>query len=315
MKEIFDLPAHPLMVHFPVVAIPLLAVLAIVVAVRPTLRNTWKYPLAAFAVITAAATVFAAGSGEALAEVLYEDWETTETDIDEHAELGEFLRLLVIGLTVVLLALLALTKRNVGGSLGRNVNIVASTLVVVLSIASLIWVVRVGHEGAKASWEGVDVAGDDVDVTTSDDTTSTTLASTTGETTTGPATTEPPTTEPATTAPATTGPPSTTTPTDTAPTETTTAEVTTTVEPDTSVVEIDGMAIFENNCARCHLSDGSGRRGPSLIGKAAETDDLAEEIEQITNGGGGMPTFGTRLAPEKILAVIEYYRTTFVEVG
>ena len=306
MKEIFDLPAHPLMVHFPVVAIPLLAALAIVVTVRPALRETWKYPLAVFAIITAAATVFAAGAGEALADVLYEDWETTETDIDEHAELGQFLRLLVIGLTVVLLALLALTKRNIGGSFGRNLNIVASALVVLLSIASLIWVVRVGHEGAKASWEGVDVAGDDVDVATTDDTTSTTLASTTGETTTGPATTEPATTEPATTEPATTEP---------ATTETTTAELTTTVESDTSIVEIDGMAIFESNCVRCHRSDGSGGRGPSLIGKADETDDLAEEIEQITNGGGGMPAWGTRLSAEEILAVIEYYRTTFVEVG
>lgn len=70
MDTIFDLPAHPLMVHFPVVAIPVLAILGLVMAARPRFRDNYSLPVLALAVVTVVATFMAARSGQALVDTL-----------------------------------------------------------------------------------------------------------------------------------------------------------------------------------------------------------------------------------------------------
>ncbi len=80
---------------------------------------------------------------------------------------------------------------------------------------------------------------------------------------------------------------------------------------DVPAAPIDGQAIYESNCTRCHASDGSGGRGPSLQGIAAEQPDQSAGIAQTTGGGGGMPAFGERLTAEEIQATIDYIWDTF----
>ena len=71
-----------------------------------------------------------------------------------------------------------------------------------------------------------------------------------------------------------------------------------------------GEAIFANNCARCHGADGGGGLGPQLSdGKVAKDLSEAEEIRVVTNGRGGMPSFGDALTPEEIQQVVAYTRT------
>ena len=83
--------------------------------------------------------------------------------------------------------------------------------------------------------------------------------------------------------------------------------------PDTSAPPAtDGMAIFEASCQRCHQADGSGGRGPSLIGIAVEQPDPQLQIDQVLEGGRGMPSFATRLSAAEIDAVVAYIRETFV---
>ena len=67
-----------------------------------------------------------------------------------------------------------------------------------------------------------------------------------------------------------------------------------------------GKDVFESNCATCHtLADAgaTGSVGPDL-------DDLKPDAEtvknQVTNGGGGMPSFGGRLSSRQIAAVAAY---------
>jgi len=73
---------------------------------------------------------------------------------------------------------------------------------------------------------------------------------------------------------------------------------------------VDGAAVFAENCAGCHGSDGSGGRGPALAGGAVveSLPDEADQIVVITDGRGGMPAFGDRLSAEEIQAVTEYTR-------
>ena len=98
-----------------------------------------------------------------------------------------------------------------------------------------------------------------------------------------------------------------TTTTEAAPETTTTTEA----EEEVPAVTIDGQAIYEANCTRCHGAEGQGGRGPSLQGIAAEQPDQSAGIAQVVNGGGGMPAFGNSLSAEEIQATIDYVWDTF----
>jgi cbb3-type cytochrome c oxidase subunit III len=68
----------------------------------------------------------------------------------------------------------------------------------------------------------------------------------------------------------------------------------------------DPKAIFTASCGSCHaLSDAgtSGAVGPSLDESSI---GLEPAIEQIANGGGGMPPFKGQLSDEQIRALAEY---------
>lgn len=74
--------------------------------------------------------------------------------------------------------------------------------------------------------------------------------------------------------------------------------------------EVDGAAIYGDNCASCHGGDGQGGIGPALAGGAVVDafPDQADQIEVVTNGRGNMPDFGNDLTPEQIEAVVVYTR-------
>ena len=99
-------------------------------------------------------------------------------------------------------------------------------------------------------------------------------------------------------------------PTTAAP-ETTAAPDTTAAPESTEAGPADGMAVYEANCSRCHGSDGSGGRGPSLQGIADEQPDPQDAITQTINGGNGMPSFGDKLSEAEIVAAVDYLREAF----
>ena len=65
IETAFGLPAHPLLLHVPVVFVPILGLAALAVAIRPRFLERVDVPLAAFSVVTLASTLLAAGAGEA----------------------------------------------------------------------------------------------------------------------------------------------------------------------------------------------------------------------------------------------------------
>jgi mono/diheme cytochrome c family protein len=72
-----------------------------------------------------------------------------------------------------------------------------------------------------------------------------------------------------------------------------------------------GAALYAQNCARCHGSDGGGGLGPQLSDGQAKKDfpDEADQVAFVTKGQGGMPAFGGSLSPEEIQQVVAYTRT------
>ncbi|MBS1844658.1 MAG: c-type cytochrome [Actinobacteria bacterium] len=67
-----------------------------------------------------------------------------------------------------------------------------------------------------------------------------------------------------------------------------------------------GAAVFSENCSICHGATGEGGNG----GPDLNTMPLAKTeegvIQQVTNGGGGMPPFGGSLSEEEIKSVAAY---------
>lgn len=68
----------------------------------------------------------------------------------------------------------------------------------------------------------------------------------------------------------------------------------------------DPKSIFASSCGSCHALEDAGTSG--TVGP--DLDDaqpgLEESIEQIANGGNGMPAFKDRLSEEQIRALAEY---------
>lgn len=105
-------------------------------------------------------------------------------------------------------------------------------------------------------------------------------------------------------------------------TTTTEAETTTTTEAETTTTEaeadagaeavpVSGQAIYESNCTRCHSATGEAIRGPALIGINENVPNMQDAFDQIANGGGGMPSFGSRLEETEIQAIVDYIYATF----
>jgi cytochrome c-L len=72
----------------------------------------------------------------------------------------------------------------------------------------------------------------------------------------------------------------------------------------------EGKQLYTRWCASCHMPDGSGRMGPSLIdgtSKYERADTPVGQFEIIYAGAtGAMQPFGNRLSAEEILKVIAY---------
>src|SRR6476659_1241847 len=70
IKTLTGLPAHPLLLHMPVIFVPMLATAAIVFALKPSWRKRYDIAYGIGAVVALAGTTLAAGAGEA--------WEKTK---------------------------------------------------------------------------------------------------------------------------------------------------------------------------------------------------------------------------------------------
>jgi cytochrome c553 len=61
-----------------------------------------------------------------------------------------------------------------------------------------------------------------------------------------------------------------------------------------------GSEVFATNCSVCHGEDGHGGAGGPDLTTMPKAQNEPEAIEQVTNGGGGMPAFGEQLSEEEI---------------
>jgi len=67
-----------------------------------------------------------------------------------------------------------------------------------------------------------------------------------------------------------------------------------------------GAEVFATNCAACHGEDGHGGAGGPDLTTMPKAQNEPEAIEQVTDGGGGMPPFGGQLSEEEIQNVAAF---------
>ena len=166
-EEFLGLPAHPLFLHSAVVFVPLLAVLSVLYAFVPLVRQHTRWVVGVLAVVAPSAAYLTKESGDAFFDRLKRLNQVSDEYIprlQEHQDLGTNTLYASIGLGVVTLALVyfvapraaAASAAGTGGSAGsaRAVALALAALTVIAAGISLYYVYRTGDTGAKAVWEG-----------------------------------------------------------------------------------------------------------------------------------------------------------------
>lgn len=154
--EIDGLPLHPLVVHAAVVLIPLVAALAVALAVLPRWRWLTRWPTAAGSVLTVGIAFLATRTGDDLAASRPE----LRALVHEHAERGDRLATVTIVLAVVVVIsaiLLPGTSALASGAGARASRVpiadrVLPVLLVVVAVVVLVLVYLTGESGARAVW-------------------------------------------------------------------------------------------------------------------------------------------------------------------
>jgi cytochrome c-L len=75
----------------------------------------------------------------------------------------------------------------------------------------------------------------------------------------------------------------------------------------------DGAALYKRWCQACHLPDGTGRIGPSLVDEQWKYERTGTDVGKFeiiyAGGAGAMQAFGQRLSQDEILRLIAFLDT------
>ena len=169
----FGLPAHPFFVHVPIILIPLCGIGAVAMAVSPKVRARYGLLIAGLTVVAGISTQFAISSGQGL-----QDSVPDSAALNQHIQIAESIRPLVLVLFLAIVAMLwldrraarataspdagtdvATTERKVSTTDGREktLRLVVAGVAVVVAIGANVRLLQIGHTGAKATWSKVKV--------------------------------------------------------------------------------------------------------------------------------------------------------------
>ena len=170
MDTFFGIPAHPLFVHLPAVLVPLAAVGVIVMVIRPSWWERYKWATLAVAGVGMLGAILAAGSGESLEEAV--EGTASRSLLHDHAEAGEVARTVSVVFFAVLFAAIVVvpwivrrrtsaggesSSGSSGGGTATWLRPAVSLVLVVTALGASWSVYDAGHSGAKSVWSDVKV--------------------------------------------------------------------------------------------------------------------------------------------------------------
>ena len=147
MDKIFGLPAHPLMVHLPVVLVPLVAIGAILLAVKKSWRGRFGRVLVVASFVSCVALVLAKQSGEALFVRMNQ-----APDIARHQNFADTTLILALLLFVAIVGMAVMHHRD-GNRKTSKVALIMSVASIAFGVLAMVGTIATGHEGAKVTWE------------------------------------------------------------------------------------------------------------------------------------------------------------------
>lgn len=170
MDQIFGLPAHPLLVHVPVVLLPLAGFGALVTFLRRSWYEQYRWAVLFVGGVGMLGAVLAAGSGEELErQVRATDGVEAVRAVHEHAEAGDTARgvaiVFFLALAVYVVVPWFVDRRNTAARTGGGggeltlptwTRPVMMAVVAITAVASLVTIVDAGHSGAERAWEAYD---------------------------------------------------------------------------------------------------------------------------------------------------------------
>lgn len=184
MDIISGLPAHPLLTHIPVILLPLAVLGVVVMVIKPSWHQRYRWAVLAVASVGAIGTIFVAQAGEKLEEMIIAiEGEAASSGWEAHSQAGETARTfaLLFLLTVLIFVLVpffmerkAKAAANASPA-GRPaaaggdgvaaprtstvgpvwLRLALAVLVLAGATGSLITVIQAGHSGSKSVWQEV----------------------------------------------------------------------------------------------------------------------------------------------------------------
>lgn len=151
---IFDVingvPVHPLVVHAVVIFVPVAATGLLVMVASPKFSRRFGIVVVLASIAGAGAAFVAKEAGQALQERVGEPG-------FNHAELGSAMPWFALALMAAVIGLWLLDRRADPDEpwTRDRLRIGVSVIAVVVALASLVWIVRVGDSGGKSVWSGV----------------------------------------------------------------------------------------------------------------------------------------------------------------
>jgi F420-0:gamma-glutamyl ligase-like protein len=155
IKTLTGLPAHPLLLHMPVIFVPTLASAAIVFAFKPSWRKRYDIAYGIGAVVALAGTSLAAAAGGAYEEMKEQMGSPDMAAIKHHGELGETLRNVMVVFALAILIQVAIDRGAFTFLKGRFddpttvLPVILSVGIVGLALLAGYLTYAAGHAGAK----------------------------------------------------------------------------------------------------------------------------------------------------------------------
>ena len=157
--QIGDMPLHPLVIHIPVLGIPLALLLTLLFAF-PRTREWARWPLVVTVLGATAATWVAKESGEALQGRLGITGGNPVGDlVNQHAALADQLFYIMLGFSAVTLLNVFLVRSvrapdgtRTEGKPAAPLRILLVVAMAAVGVVAFVWVARVGDLGARAVW-------------------------------------------------------------------------------------------------------------------------------------------------------------------
>jgi len=158
-----NIPSHPLLVHIPVVLVPLSMLFTVFMVVVPALRRRHGSVAMGILALACAGSFVAARSGRSLEREYTEAGQTIPDLLRDHADMGNRLQFLVAIYLILSIAWIIRSRRSVpiydeDGSPARAPQIVSIVLVVLVLASGTFstWsTVKTAFSGSRSVWEQV----------------------------------------------------------------------------------------------------------------------------------------------------------------